>query len=499
MPKELDAAALAVESYSEPTLDIDAGFNREDIFMLRPVDESGEVPAFTVPSLTVSEAGVYDAITSLARSAGLSVSIEGGITGSDRFGAVTVANLRGNLKQVLDDLSESLGFFYSIRRNTLYIYPEQQFVIELPPALDDDYAATLTNTLAFLGAKDTYIDRLSRSLVLTANKKGLQKIEGYLKKIRDTRSLIVYDFNIFQVDLRDNANTGIRWNALDWSSRPVTVSEGGSGAVSAIRGKTANLTSTATGMGMILSGSRFTVDMLIDFLETQGTVKALSRPRLAVMSGSKGSLSVGQISTILSKVGTNFSTSLNQTTTETRDIRTGVNFALYGDYSDNTVYTRLALDISELIREKAVRALGTDFTLPTTATRELNSIVRQRPGDMFVLGGITIDRVNEEGSRGITGTGTSKELVRSELVITLKTKVINFKSSESAASVKQPAAEVVGKVQQLQMPDQIVGKTAPFRQAGNSAFTDYLARHMSHTPLATLRNTALCVTTSCKE
>ncbi|MFD2274166.1 hypothetical protein ACFS07_32685 [Undibacterium arcticum] len=52
----------------------------------------------------------------------------------------------------------------------------------MPPALSEDNASGLTNTLQYLGAKDTYIDRMNRSLVFKTNRKSLAKIEGYLQK-----------------------------------------------------------------------------------------------------------------------------------------------------------------------------------------------------------------------------------------------------------------------------------------------------------------------------
>ena len=470
-------ARTVVDAGTESSVDIDAGFGSEDLFMLKPVVDTGVLPAVQLQGLSVTESGVYDALRLVLKDTGIALNIEGGSKGSERFGPIAAFDVRGNLTEVLDNLSESIGFFYSYRKNTLFIQQEQQFVIELPPALSEDNAAGLTNTLQFLGAKDPYIDRLNRSLVFRTNRPSLAKIGNYLQKIRDTRSLIIYDVNIFQVDLRDNSDTGIQWNRLAWAgapgqaanpvtTAPVTGTGGTTNPVTGVVNPTTGIPAalapigksisgglTGLGLGLVLSSSRFSIDMLVDFLQTQGNVKAISRPRLAVISGTKGTLRVGQSTTYVSKVGTNYSTSVSQVTTETKDLKTGLDLALAGDFSDNTVYTRVGLSISEIVSLNKFTALGTDLILPTTADREINTIIRARPGDLFLLGGININRDSSEARRGITQNGNTDSVTRSELVLAIKAKVVNFRGREfqsAQAKAAAPRVEVVAPVAPVQ-------------------------------------------------
>jgi MSHA biogenesis protein MshL len=468
-----DAAINAPETRTiddagnDASLDIDAGFGSDDMFLLKPIIDSARLPNITLRGISVTESGVYDALRLVLKDTGIALNIEGGSKGSERFGPVSAFDVKGNLTEVLDNLSESIGFFYQYRKNTLFIQPEQQFVVELPPALSEDNAAGLTNTLQFLGAKDPYIDRLNHSLVFRTNRPSLAKIESYLQKIRETRSLIIYDVNIFQVDLKDNSDTGIQWNKLAWAGTPGLAANPASAATTVnpvVAGGTTASTAAQNignavsggiaglGLGLVLSSSRFSVDMLINFLQTQGNVKAISRPRLAVISGTKGSLRVGQSTTYVSKVGTNFSTSVNQVTTETRDLKTGLDLALFGDFSDNTVYTRIGLSISEIVSLNKFTALGTDLTLPTTADREINTVIRARPGDMILLGGITINRDASDIRRGLSQNGSSDTVTRSELVLALKSKVVYFRSKGYQPPLSKGSAELPA------MPDPVLAQ-----------------------------------------
>ena len=147
-------ARTAIDDGNDASLDIDAGFGSEDIFMLKSALDSSPLPNVQLQGLSVTESGVYDALRLLLKDTGISLNIEGGSKGSERFGPVAAFDVRGSLTEVLDNLSESIGFFYNYRKNTLFIQQEQQFIVELPPALSEDNASGLTNTLQFLGAKD---------------------------------------------------------------------------------------------------------------------------------------------------------------------------------------------------------------------------------------------------------------------------------------------------------------------------------------------------------
>lgn len=410
---------MVIDDAALPEMDIDTEFDPAQVFLLKPVLTGNKLPSILIQTASLSESGVFDALAVLAQKAGLTLVVEGGSGGSEKFGKVTSFNVKGGFDEVLEDLSENMGFFYQLKRKTLHVQQEEQFVISLPPALTDDTAAGLTNTLQFLGAKEPFLDRMNRTLVFKTNRKSLDKIENYLNKMREQRALLIYDVSIFQVDLKDGSNKGIQWNSLGWANSAA-------GAATSV-GRAITATNAALGMGVVLSTSKFTIDSLIQFLETQGSVKTISRPRISVLSGSKGSLRVGQTTTVVSKIGSTTSNTTNQITTETKDIKTGLELNLHGDLKDNTVYTRINMSISELVRLNKFVALGTDLTLPEIADRELDTVTRARSGDMILLGGIKVDRHTADTTRGLTNNVLSHDVQQSELVLALRAKVVHFK------------------------------------------------------------------------
>ena len=430
-------------------------------FLLRPVTQSDPLPNIPLRNVNVTESGLYDAMQLIAASAGLSLSIEGGARGLDRYGAASVFRLSGTFADVLERMSRSMGFFYYVRDGVLYIAPEQQFVLLTPPALTADNVAGFANNLQMLGARDTYLDRLNGSLVFRSNRSTLASIEAYVKQLRAARAMIVYEVNVYQVDLTDTKASGVNWNRFGWTEESVVRSTGtttggtGTGTTTGTTGNTGNTTAppngdvfasrgssnravTLTGdagfgIGAVFAGPNFNYSVLMNFLRTQGTVKVVSQPRISLMSGARGFTRFGQNTSYVAKVGTNIGNNLNQVTVETERLQTGFELTLFGTESDGTVYTDINLSVSELLKFNKFTALGTDLTLPQTQDREVKTIVRARPGDVILLGGISVSRDNSDVTNALGGNAKNAETQRGELVIALRPKIVRFVARTVAA------------------------------------------------------------------
>lgn len=412
-----------------------------DMFSVKSTEKSDPLPEKFLSNISANESGVLDLLRLIALESGLSLSIEGGSKSLERYGAAATYNMSGSMQDILDQMSNAFGFFYVVKGNVLYIQQEQQFIVKMPPVLSQDNDAGITNTLQFLGAQDVYLDRVNRSLFFRTNKKAIKTIEAYMEKIREARAMLIYDISIFQVDLSDRENRGINWNAFNATNSAQAIETGIESGVNFLNSgqKAISSAKTAFGASALLSGSKFNVDLLVNFLQTQGTVRTISQPKLSIMNGSKGSLRVGQETTFVSKVGSNLSNSLNQTTVETTDLKTGFEVNVTGEEHDSTVYSRISLSITELLRFEKFTALGTDLTLPQTAARELTTEVRARPGDTILMAGITTNRQANEGDRGVTGNNRVIEKTVSELVIAITPRVIKFTNDPKMLEKNDPA------------------------------------------------------------
>ena len=419
-------------------------------FLLRRIEDSEALPDVRLRNVSVTESGLYDAMNLIAASANLSLSIEGGARGLERYGSAAVFRLSGTLTEVMEQLSEGMGFFYTVRNRMLIISPEQQFILQTPPALTEDNLAGFANNLQVLGARDAYLDRLNSTVAFRTNRTSLRNIESYVRQLRAARVMLIYEVHVYQVDLTDDTKSGINWNRLGWTQDSVireatgggTGGGTGSGTTGGTQGapptgdvfspfgaanKAATITSDADfGLGAVISGPNFNASILLNFLRSQGTVRVVSQPRIGIMAGSRGSLQVGQNTSYVAKVGTNIGNNLNQVTVETERLQTGFELTLFGNERDGTIYTDINLSVSELLRFNSFTALGTDLTLPQTADRKVQTIVAARPGDVILLGGISVSRDNSDVTNAIGGTNKETNAQRGELVIAMRAKVVRF-------------------------------------------------------------------------
>lgn len=410
-------------------------------FILQPVVSSDPLPDVRqTTTVSVGEGGLYDALQLLSQSSGFGLVVEGGPQALERYGPTTVLRASGRLPVLIERLSQALGFFYRFSEGTLHVATEGRFVIELPPSLGEDNFAGMSNMLQYLGARDVLLDRLNRSIFLRTNKRGLADIRRYLDDLRRNRSMLLYDVHVFEVELNDGLDKGIQWNKLGWgNSRTGSITKPD---VTASLDASSSSGTAAYGLGATIVGPRFSLGLLMEFLQSQGSVRSVSQPRIALMSGSRGSMRVGQTTNYVAKVGSNIGNSINQTSVETQTLLTGFELTLFGEEHDGTIYTRININLSDVVKMTRFVALGTDLSLPQTSEREVRTLVRARAGDMVLLGGIAYQRDSVEVNNGLGANAKSDAVRRSELVIALRPRVVRFDQTEVAVSSVAGAASV---------------------------------------------------------
>ncbi|MFM7709173.1 MAG: type II secretion system protein GspD, partial [Gammaproteobacteria bacterium] len=448
IPSTAERLRTTTDTFDDAEIELPVESTTDVEFLLRRADDSESLPDVRLRNVSVTESGVYDAMNLIAASANLSLSIEGGARGLERYGSAAVFRLSGTLTEVMEQLSDGMGFFYTVRNRMLIITPEQQFILQTPPALTEDNLAGFANNLQVLGARDAYLDRLNSTVAFRANRSALRSIETYVRQLRAARAMLIYEVHVYQVDLTDDTKAGINWNRLGWTQdsviREATGGSGGGGGTGTGGGpgsppsgdvfspfgaanRAATLTSDADyGIGAVFSGPNFNASILLNFLRSQGTVRVVSQPRIGLMSGSRGQLQVGQNTAYVAKVGTNIGNNLNQVTVETERLQTGFELTLFGTERDGTIFTDINLSVSELLRFNSFTALGTDLTLPQTADRKVQTIVAARPGDVILLGGISVSRDNSDVTNAIGGNNKETNAQRGELVIAMRPKVVRF-------------------------------------------------------------------------
>lgn len=428
IPKEIKKIEIPqnqnISKFEEPINEVSQTPIVSTAFNLAPLELNEELPTFKINNLSLSNASIAEALSLINTVQPVSFTIDRTLDGLQAQGNTFSAdNLSGSFKDILDKLSNSMGFFYTYRNNTLNIQPEMQFILNLPPvnSLMESSVATL-NTL---GARNVNLSKGANMIAFTATKPVYNLVVNYLNYIKNTRSVIAYDTWIYEVSLTDSKELGIQWNKFSYAN----------GANStALTGPSGMQASAPLGLSLIFSAGKFNLDALVQFLQTQGNLKTISQPKLAVLNGEKGTIKAGRKITYISQItqtqGTAATPSTSSATTAT--LQLGTDLTLTPNIDDGTIYSTIELKVDDLNQLTMSNVFGSQIALPDTITREILTTIRSRPGDTILLGGVSTTREtnNKEGiPAGSTAipnhSNVSSE--RSELVIILKPQVIKFK------------------------------------------------------------------------
>lgn len=234
------------------------------------------------------------------------------------------------------------------------------------------------------------INRLSGTVIVTASRKKLEKVEQYLaavKKVMNRQVLV--EARIIEVELNDSLKYGVDWSFID------RIGDVG------VSINTQNFTSSALGGLPIttasIKGSKF--NTLLTALEGQGEVRTLSNPRVSIMNGQTSLLSVGRNIKFLSEIRTTTNTQNGVLTTtvdtKTDSVLSGVMIGIVPFISENgDIVMNITPIISDLVKQEE-RTFGLNsISLPTVDLRELSTTVKVRDGEMVVIGGLISKKEN---------------------------------------------------------------------------------------------------------
>lgn len=419
---------------------------KRDHLVISDFVASDPLPEFHVRGLSFSNASVYDVIRTLLSDQDIGLSINANVAQNAVLRrTVSAYNVSGSFPDVIENLSRTVGFYYSLRDGVLNIEPDREFVISLPPVAE--LIESVPMMLRNFGATEILLDKSSRIVTFKAAKPAYARASAYLKFLRETRTLITYDSYIWEVVLNDASKMGINWRSLTDAALTSSDMATGASMVGGAAGGTFGVNinnptdtgfSGGAGVGLVYrEGSRFGLNMLLNFLRTQGTVNNISQPKISLLAGSAAQFRSGETHKFISRIGPPTVTAAGTTpgATETDQVETGVKMVVTGDLSDGTVFTDLNLELRDLVRFETYSSgpNGSTLSLPRTTVREVSTRVRSKPGDVVVIGGINIEKVdNQFTGLGPVPMSSAKSTTRSEVVLVMIPRITRFVPEKGA-------------------------------------------------------------------
>jgi general secretion pathway protein D len=293
---------------------------------------------------------------------------------------------------------------------------------------------TVVHRNTFREAASVIMNAETGTITVRATSRQHEKIQEFIDRvIGSARRQVLIEATIVEVALKDGYQQGIDWTQL---RRSGTLQFLGNA-----------LTNNAVNLQYTKGGNP---DALITLLDTFGTTKVLSSPRLSVLNNQTALLKVVENYVYFNvKADTTATANVGTTTTFTttpQSVSVGLVVNVTPQISSgDTVTLNVRPSITSVAREVLdpnpdLKRAGISNLVPVIRTREIESIMRIPSGNIAILGGLMEDRIDYQNQRvpvagqvpiiGEVLNNRSNSAQKTELVIFLRPIVIKDASLE---------------------------------------------------------------------
>ncbi len=245
----------------------------------------------------------------------------------------------------------------------------------------------------FREAASVIVNAETGIVTVRATQRQHDRIQEFIDRvINSARRQVMIEATIVEVSLKDGYEQGINWTQLS--------SKGLVEIFSNPLSSTVNLKYTKT------DGYP---DALISFLDTFGSTKVLSSPRLSVMNNQTALLKVVENYVYFNvKADTTTTANVGTTTTYTttpQSVSVGLVVSVTPQISDTDDITlNVRPTITSVAREVAdpnpdLKKADISNLVPVIRTREIESVMRVASGNIAILGGLMEDKINYQNQR----------------------------------------------------------------------------------------------------
>ncbi len=308
------------------------------------------------------------------------------------------------------------------------------------PAMLQQGGSTLVRRTTFREAASVIANPESGILSIRATGRQHDKIQEFLDQVMSSANRqVMIEATIAEVQLSDNFQQGI-----DWSVLPL-----GSSGFSLVQKAAGNLAEPASSIFEISNHNVVkgigVVDSSIRLLETFGTVKVLSSPKLSVINNQTAVLKVVDNYVYFTvKADTVSSTNAAPVTTFTTNLSSvPVGFVMNVTpqiSEDDNVLLNIRPSISRVVDtvndpNPDLARVNVTSKIPVIRIREMESMIRVRNGNIAVMGGLMEDTLTDSdnavpGLSRVPGVGNffvnrDDRRVKTELVVFLRPIVIH--------------------------------------------------------------------------
>ena len=275
--------------------------------------------------------------------------------------------------------------------------------------LDAELKAILNNNSEHITAPDPIINENAGLITVTATPSQLKRVEKYIAEMqRRLKKQVIIDVSIIAVDLNNEYKQGVDWSKFELGFNSYIGNQGSNTGSSAIWTNKGNSLSDGFGRTLnIAANLNFSLDGMINFLETNGKTKVVSSPKVTTLNNQQALISVGDnINYRVMEETDNGSNNNNNnrltTTYKQYSVFIGILLNLLPEVSDNNkIMLRINPSLSSFkYAEDDIRSQNTAIReiAPDTVQKKLSTVVQVNSGDTIILGGLIGQTKNKQNT-----------------------------------------------------------------------------------------------------
>ncbi|WP_462189501.1 pilus (MSHA type) biogenesis protein MshL [Campylobacter concisus] len=261
--------------------------------------------------------------------------------------------------------------------------------------LDAELKAILNNSSEHITAPDPIINQNAGLITVTATPSQLKRVEKYIDEMQKRlKKQVIIDVSIISVELNNEYKQGVDWSKFELGFNTYIGNSRNNPSSSATWTNKGNSLSDGFGRTLnIAANLNFSLDGMINFLETNGKTKVISSPKVTTLNNQQALISVGDNINyrVQQKTDNGNSNSDRLTTTYKQySVFIGILLNLLPEVSDNNkIMLRINPSLSNFkyaeddTRQNALREIA-----PDTVQKKLSTVVQVDSGDTIILGGL---------------------------------------------------------------------------------------------------------------
>ncbi|MEJ5299992.1 MAG: hypothetical protein WHS38_03290 [Thermodesulforhabdaceae bacterium] len=277
------------------------------------------------------------------------------------------------------------------------------------------------------------LDRFTGTLMVRDHPRNIHNVKTFIDHLRTRYSKqVIIEARIVEVALNKAHEFGVQWQTI------LNEEIGQKPTVSSVTNLFWGSGDEAKALVAHVTAAPY-FEAILRMIERYGTVNIISNPKIRAMHGQPALISAGTsiayVKSIKRETTVTSGTETRETTVETSAVFDGLVFGVipYVD-QDGSILLHLVPIKSDVVALTERTIENNTITLPTVNLRETSTVVKVRPEDMVIIGGIILDKRKEDHSRvpilgRIPGIGAlfgqkTKSQEKVELIILLRSRAM---------------------------------------------------------------------------